>query len=938
MAQINYNRWLGRHYVDEGRPISGQCSRCSNAQSSYDIYIGNVYRSDPSSSVSVRGISGYSGHTNEGWKGASQNRSWQAFQISASTSANSWGSGLSGFGPNIAGVSHCCSEITVCQSGLNNVNFGVSGAQNSVRIFLNSWWSSSLNNGALYLNKKFFGESSWVINIPQATAPSKLSSSAQPDMDKVVLNLTVGNRGAFSTITRVMYRIDGGSWIIYRDNISPNTTFAGEGKTIPLTVGFEVPRTFEFDTEHTYEFQVLNSNGLTANISGKWKQQRGITYYRQQTVKGSLNENFILNPSFETLDSNGDNINYWSSGTIINSDSNVGNHCLSLTASQASSGITYDFGEKMPRLAINFYVKGIDSTLTVTSDNGYVAKVFKYNSADWERCIAFVPSTKTITIRSNKAVLLDDMSATTTSKVGNNFISYKEKIAKLDHLDLKARFKYYADVEYPNSKYKQLIPSKSILNLAQEFILKPVPQSVLSQLQHGQVIINQGVNMKAFISIENGKYYLVVRNYWQAPEYNTMSNTNTTLRNSVAKIDLSEFSIINFIPYEYLGNDKQHYQRVQWAAVQFGVLAPYFYAQTINKVPTVDDYIQPGSSGVLLDAISNTAEKVHRTDINYWRDLAANTNRSLYSDVNGTATRSDKWGPDYLRFDKDMWVNLGIKNWSIYTLEMCYSNLNDTNAFGINEENDALCNFEFGGLGLVSYGHNRNLSFQYQAKEPGGRTYYSRIPCGGNTTNASSVQTMSARIVSGGDILLTSNLYQAYFPDNKNSIISSKNNTPWAVGGNPSGNINGLNFVGAVRCVRIYNRSISTYEISKNQAIDICRYDAAAFDRLTLPSVTAKVIPTNLSSTASDTSIALTWDSTGAPLYQVSLYNGERWCTYNSSTNNLTIPMSDIIDLSVSSVKVCSVYQTPSNRYDMSEFSESFYFSNPPEFELTTGD
>lgn len=936
MAQVNYNRWLGRQNVGHS---SVSCRPYGNSYNICDIYVGNVYRSDPSSNVTVRGITGFLGAVNEGWKGASQNRSFQGFCLAASTNAWDWGSGLSGYGPNIAGVRHCGREITLCQSGLNNVNFGVSGSQSTVRLYLNSFWTARLNNGATYFDKNGYESVSWVINIPKATAPSKLSSSAQPDMDKVVLNLTVGNRGAFSTITRVMYRIDGGSWIIYRDNISPNTTFAGEGKTIPLTVGFEVPRTFEFDTEHTYEFQVLNSNGLTANISGKWKQPRGITYYRQQTVKGSLNENFILNPSFETLDSNGDNINYWSSGTIINSDSNVGNHCLSLTASQASSGITYDFGEKMPRLAINFYVKGIDSTLTVTSDNGYVAKVFKYNSADWERCIAFVPSTKTITIKASKAVLLDDISATSTTNVGNNYISFKEKIAKLDHLDPKARFKYYSEVDYPNSTYKQLISSKSILNLAQEFVLKPVPQSVLSTLQHGQVIINQGANMKGFISIENGKYYLVIRNYWQVPQSDLVTYTNTTHRNSISKIDLSEFAIINFIPYEYKGNDKQYYQLIQWAAVQFGNLAPYFYAKQINKVPTVDDYLNPGTSGILLDAISNTEAKTHQTGINYWRDLAANVNRLLYSNTDGTTTRSDKWKADSLRFDNDMWINLGRHDWSNFTVEICYSNINDTNTFTGAQEHIALANFQNGGFGLNAHGSDHTPSLSYAATQPNGQQYYSRLRTGGNFSNANTTQTFSARYSNGGNIYLLHNLYQAFFPKNTNTIRMPQNNTVLAVGCNPNGSQAApICFVGNIKCVRCYNYPVASVNINKNQAIDICRYDSTAFNKISLPPVPSKVIPTNLASESTDTHVTLTWDSTGAHLYQINVFNGERWCFYNSSTNSITIPLSDFTNVKNTTLKVASVYQTPSNKYDLSEFSDSLYLGDPPEFELESGD
>lgn len=931
MAQINYNRWLGRQNVGHSVSASASCRPYGNAYDICDIYVGNVYRSDPSSNVSIRGITGFLGIWNEGWKGASQNRSFQGFCLAASANAWDWGSGLSGYGPNVAGVRGCNREQELCRSGLNNVNFGVSGSQNTVRLYLNSYWTTRLNNGAIYFDKNGYECVSWVINIPQATAPSKLSTSAQPDMDKVVLNLTVGDRGAFSTITRVMYRIDGGSWIIYRDNISPNTTFGGEGKTIPLTVGFEVPRTFEFDTEHTYEFHVLNSNGLTTNISGKWKQPRGITYYRQQTVKGSLDENFILNGSFDQTDSNGDNINYWSGGTIISSDANVGSCCLSLTAAQASSGITYDFGEKMPKMAINFYVKGINSTLNVVTDKGYSSKVFKYNSADWERCIAFVPPTSTITIKASKAVLLDDISATPTTNVGDNYIVFKEKFAKLDHLDTKARFKYYSEIDYPNSMYKQLIPDKSILNLAQNFVLKPVPQDVLSTLQHGQVIINQGDNMKAFISIENGKYYLVVRNYWQVPTSDLIEYTNTTQRNSISKIDLSKFAIINFIPYEYKGSNKQYYQLIQWAAVQFGNLAPYFYAKQINKIPTVDDYLNPGSSGVLLDGISNTTSKVHQTGINYWRDLAANVNRLLLSNATGTATRSDKWMSDSLRFDNDMWINLGRHDWTTFTVEICYSNVNDTNTFTGTQEHIALANVQSGGFGINAFGQQKTLGFTYAATQPNGRQYYARIGTGGNLSNVNATQTFSARYTNGGNIYLLHNLYQAFFPKNTNTIRMPQNNTVLAVGCNPTGSqAEPICFVGNIKCVRCYNYAVSAVDINKNQAIDICRYDTTAFNKLSLPIVPQKVIPMNLSSESTDTHITLTWNSTGASLYQINVFNGERWCVYNSSTNSITIPLSDFASIKNASLNVASVYQTPSSKYDLSGFSDTLYLGDPP--------
>lgn len=934
MAQINYNRWLGRQTPTVYTPTSQWCRRYGNAYDIFDLYIGNVYRSDPSSSVTVRGISGFVGCHNEGWKGASQNRPWQAFQVSVATGFGSYGSGLSGFGANVAGVSHCNADRTLVQSALNNINVGVSGAQNAITLCVNAWWSNNLNNGQRYYDKASYGGAAYSINVPQATAPSKLSTSATTDMDKTYLSLTVRERGAFSTIKRVMYRIDGGSWVIYKDNLSPSATFGGEGKTTPLYVNFQIPRTFEYDSEHTYEFQVLNTNGLTANISGKWKQPRGITHYRQQTVKGSLSENLILNGSFDETDSNGDVINYWSNGTIVNSGSNTGQNCLSLTTSQAAQGTTYDFGELLNKIAITLYVKSNNSNVTISTDTGYNIRCSKYNSPDYERAVALIPSARTITIKVDKSALIDDISAVSTKKVGDNYIAYKGTFAKLDYLDPKAKFKYYADTEFIKGKYKSLISGKTILNLAQDFILQPVPQSVLSTLQHGQMIINQGGNLIAFISIEYGKYYLVVKNKWQRPSCSVSYSSSAHERYSTARFDLSKSAIINFIPTALSKNYTYDYQSTRWATVNFGNLAPYFLAKTINFVPDVGDYTTPASTDTLIDGIRNNGKtEAHATGISYWKNLQNGVNYSIYSNDAGTTTTGSKWTSNSLRFDRDIWVNLLRKNWNTFTIEVCLSNLNDNSIAVPGTETPILCNFQNGGAGIIAIGMDDSVLSQYYGQETRGNRW-SRLKIN-NTGAPGNVHTRTFRFVSGGQFLVMQDQVGACFPRNSKTIIQPENNTVWSLGGNPDGSTSSRSLMGNIHGVRLYNRTLSVEEISKNQAIDKCRFDSGAFNKISLATPPTKIVPTNLNSTATNTSVTLTWNSTGAPSYQINMWNGKRWCFYQTTKNSITIPMSHISNLSSALLKVCSIYQTPSNNHEMSDFSMPLYLGDPPKFELT---
>lgn len=257
-----------------------------------------------------------------------------------------------------------------------------------------------------------------------------------------------------------------------------------------------------------------------------------------------------------------------------------------------------------------------------------------------------------------------------------------------------------------------------------------------------------------------------------------------------------------------------------------------FCVNTSNSVSqTTHGYVSSGMK-LYLDGIDNNGTGGdHSSSNSLWQDLSGNNFSGI---LNGyeSVDLSNVWGSSYLNFYGNQSVNTEVFNTSTITLEAVVS----TNTLrdlgfdnGINNEQTIIANYEQTGCGLkfgspsstkkynfLNYASANTYTLYDTNTAVRNKIYYIAATCDGTTS----------KFYVNGQLVAT---------DTTGGVTSAANNSIWAIGGNPmDGATVNKYFNGRIYSVRMYNRALSSTEITSNYNNDVTRFGVGT--DLSLPS------------------------------------------------------------------------------------------------------